>query len=85
MGSNGPSHASSTETCSYILAFTEDASDCLLCPVAYFELDDRDFAYHQPYAIRRYLLVASWHEAKERSAALLKEFLAQLEEDDREP
>jgi hypothetical protein len=82
--SSGPSPASSSETCRYVLAFTEDASDCVLCPVAYLELDGRDFAYHQPYAIKRYLEVIGWEAAKTESEALLQAFREQLAEDERE-
>lgn len=84
MASSGLSPASSSATSNYILAFNEDASDCLLCPLEYYAVNQCvDFARRQPYAIRHYLEALSWDLAKTEASRLLREYVAELAEERR--
>lgn len=79
MDSFGPSPASSTTTCSYVLAFTEGQQDCLLCPEAYFINDACvAMANRKPYPFIRTLRATSWEDARAQVSSILEAFEVDL-------
>lgn len=68
------------------MAFTEDLSDCLLCPLEFFKSSPCvAFSSRKAYPLIRYITVRSFEEARHVCSTIRADFAEELRRDLEEP